>query len=321
MEKRRLGRSDLKVTVLTMGCWQAGKEQWTDVNDDDSIAALRAAYESGINFFDTAEAYGDGHSEKILAKALEGHRDEVLIATKVFPGHYTADKVQAACEASLERLQTDRIDLYQLHWPAGSWGTPIVPVEETLTPLLRLQEQGKIRALGVSNYNSQQIEEVLGVGRIESLQPPYSLFWRPFETNGTFQTCIQQEIGIIAYSPLAQGLLTGKFSKDNRPPESDNRSGNVLFQGEVYEKALAAVDQLKAIAAKYGKTTGQLSLQWLLSQPGMTSVIVGARTAAQVQDNIAAAGFRIAPDDLHEIDRIGRTVTDSLPADKTNMWG
>jgi len=319
MEKRRLGRSDLEVTVLTMGCWQAGKDQWTNVNDDDSIAAMRAAFDAGINFFDTAEAYGGGHSEKILAKALEGHRDEVLIATKVFPGNYTADKVQAACEASLERLQTDHIDLYQLHWPTGSWGTPIVPIEETLPPLLRLQEQGKIRALGVSNYNSAQIEEVLGVGRVESLQPPYSLFWRPFENNGTFQTCIENEIGIIAYSPLAQGLLTGKFNKDNRP--DDNRSGNVLFQGEVYDKALAAVDQLRAIASKYGKTTGQLSLQWLLSQPGVTSVIVGARTAEQVQDNVESAGFQISPEDIQEIDRIGRTVSDSLPEDKTNMWG
>ena len=321
MEKRRLGRSDLEVTVLTMGCWQAGKDQWTNVTDDDSIAAIRAAFDAGINFFDTAEAYGDGHSEKIVAKALEGHRDEVLIATKVFPGNYATEKVQESVEASLQRLQTDHIDLYQLHWPTGSWGTPIVPVEETLAPLLRLQEQGKIRALGISNYNSQQIEEILGIERVDSLQPPYSLFWRPFEENGTFATCIENEIGIIAYSPLAQGLLTGKFSKDNRPGENDNRSGNALFQGEVFDKAVAAVDELKAIAAKYGKTTGQLSLQWLLSQPGMTSVIVGARTAEQVQGNIAAAGFAISTEDLQEIDRIGRTVTDSLPQDKTNMWG
>jgi aryl-alcohol dehydrogenase-like predicted oxidoreductase len=320
MQKRRLGRSDLEVTVLTQGCWQAGKAQWTNVTDEESVKALRAALDSGINFFDTAEGYGSGHSEEILAKALEGRKGEALIATKVFPVHYKAHEVRESCETSLRRLQVDVIDLYQLHWPSGVWGTPIVPLEETMGAMVKLQEEGKIRAIGVSNFDTELIEEALRYGRVESLQPPYSLFFRPYEFDGTFQTCIKHDISILPYSPMAQGLLTGKFGKENRPPENDNRSGNTLFQGEHYDRALAAVDQLKPIAAKYGKTTGQLALQWLLSQPGVTSVIVGARTADQVRQNTGAADFSIAPEDLQAIDRIGRTVTDHLPVEKTNMW-
>lgn len=318
MQKRRLGRSDLEVTVLTMGCWQAGKSQWSNVTDEDSIAALRAAADAGFNFFDTAEGYGDGHSEEIVAQALEG-RNDLLVATKVSPHNLYADKIREACDNSLRRLKRERIDLYQIHWPSGSWGGPKIPIEETMGALVQLREAGKIGAIGVSNFNGEQIEEALQYGRIESLQPPYSLFFRPFEFNGTVETCIKHGIGIIAYSPLAQGLLTGKFNKDNRP--SDNRGGNALFQGETYDKALAAVDALKPIATKYDVHTGHLALQWLLSQPGVTSVIVGARTPEQVQDNARAAEFKISPEDLQQIDRIGRTVTDELPVDKTNMWG
>ena len=318
MQKRRLGRSGLEVTVLTMGCWQAGGAQWANVTDENSIEAIRAAADAGINFFDTAEGYGDGHSEEIVAQALEG-RDDALIATKVGANNLAADKVRTACDNSLRRLKRETIDLYQIHWPAGTWNSPKVPIEETMGALVALQNEGKIRAIGVSNFNGQQIEEALQYGRIDSLQPPYSLFWRPFEFNGTVQTCIKNEVGIICYSPLAQGLLTGKFNKENRP--EDNRAGNALFQGEIYETALAAIEALKPIAEKYGKDTAQLSLQWLLSQPGVTSVIVGARTADQVRDNVGAANFELAPEDIKEINRIGRTVTDLLPESKTNPWG
>jgi aryl-alcohol dehydrogenase-like predicted oxidoreductase len=321
MEKRRLGQSQLEISILTMGCWQAGKSGWVGVEDNDSLQAMRAAYESGINLFDTAEGYGEGHSEEILAKALEGHRDEVLIATKVSPGHLSADQVVASCDKSLQRLQTDRIDLYQIHWPAGTWDTPCTPLAETMGALVGLQKQGKIRAIGVSNFNGAQIEEALQHGRIDSLQPPYSLFWRSYEENGTLEVCRKHHIGVIAYSSLAQGLLTGKFSQDNRPDEKDNRSHNILFQDGHFERALQAVERLKPIAEKYGKTTGQLSARWLLSRPGITSALVGARNAAQVRENAGIAGFEIEPGDLETIDEIGHTVTDHLSDEQTNMWG
>lgn len=320
MEKRRLGQSDVELTVLTMGCWQAGKSGWSGVEDEEIIAAMRAAYEGGITAFDTAEGYGEGYSERILAKSVGEYRDDIIIATKVSPNHFKAEQVKEACERSLKNLDTDRIDLYQLHWPSGTFNSPVVPIEETMMALNELKDAGKIRAIGVSNFNAEQIEEALQYGRIDSLQPPYSLFWRIYENNGTVAACLKNEIGIIPYSPLAQGLLTGKFNENNRPTD-DNRKGNTLFQDPIYQTALQAVADLEPIARRNGKTTGQLALQWLLHQQGVTSVIVGARNAEQVKDNLHAAQGSLSDEDLQEIDRIGRTVTDQLPDDQTSMWG
>jgi len=318
MDKRQLGSSGQGWSVLTMGCWQAGGAQWENVQDEASIAAMRAAFEAGITCYDTAEAYNEGYSERILAQALGSKRDEIVIATKVAAHNLAHDKVIEACERSLQNLSTDRIDLYQIHWPAGQWGSPIVPIEETMRALGTLKEQGKIGAIGVSNFNGPQIEEALGFGRIDSLQPPYSLFWDAFERNGTFQTCVRHGVSVIPYSPLAQGLLTGKFNRDNRP--GDNRAGNALFQDPVFDQAVAAVEQLKPLAHKHNISTGQLALAWLLEQPGVASVIVGARTPEQVQDNARAADVRLEGADVEEITRIGRSVTEHLPDAKTNMW-
>ena len=318
MDKRQLGSSGQDWSVLTMGCWQAGGAQWENVEDEASIAAMRAAFDAGITAYDTAEAYNEGYSERILAQALGSKRDQIVIATKVAAGNLAHDKVIEACERSLKNLNTDRIDLYQIHWPAGTWGSPIVPIEETMRALNTLQEQGKIKAIGVSNFNGAQIEEALGFGRIDSLQPPYSLFWDAFERNGTFEVCSQRGVSVIPYSPLAQGLLTGKFNRDNRP--GDNRKGNALFQDPVFDHAVAAVEQLQPIADKHGVNTGQLSLAWLLAQPAVASVIVGARTPEQVEDNAKAAGVRLEDADVQAITRIGQSVTQHLPDAKTNMW-
>lgn len=318
MDKRQLGSSEQQWSVLTMGCWQAGGAQWDNVEDEASIAAMRAAFEAGITSYDTAEAYNNGYSERILAQALGSHRDEIVIATKVAAHNLAHGKVIEACERSLQNLSTDRIDLYQIHWPAGQWGSPLVPIEETMGALSNLQQQGKIQAIGVSNFNGEQIEQALQCGRIDSLQPPYSLFWDAFERNGTFQVCAERGISVIPYSPLAQGLLTGKFNRDNRP--GDNRKGNALFQDPVFDHAVTAVAQLKPIAAKYGVNTGQLALAWLLKQPAVASVIVGARTPEQVQDNARAASIQLDDADAQHITRIGREVTELLPDAKTNMW-
>jgi aryl-alcohol dehydrogenase-like predicted oxidoreductase len=318
MQKRQLGHSSLEVTVVTFGCWQAGKESWTGVTDDDSIATMRAAFEVGINFFDTAEGYGNGHSEEVLATALEGKRDEVFIATKT--NDLSPQGVINACEKSLARLKTDRIDLYQIHWPSGTWGGEPVPIQDTLGSFVKLQEQGKIRAIGVSNFNSAQIEEALRFARIDSLQPPYSLFWRGYEDNGTMQTCIKNHIGVISYSSIAQGLLTGKFNGNNRPGEKDNRSHNILFKSPHYEQALAAVEKLKPIAEKHNATLAQLATAWVLAQPGTTSAIVGAHKPEQIRDIAGAAKLQLSEEELQQMERIGREVTNQLPASATNMW-
>ena len=316
---RRLGRSGLEFTVLTFGCWQAGGKQWTDTNDDDSLAAMRAAYESGITAYDTAEAYGGGHSEELVGKFIqEIGRDNLTIATKVDAGSLSSENVKRSCEESLRRLQIEQIDLYQIHWPSGTWGGEKVPLKETMTALVKLQDTGKIGAIGVSNFDKKLVEEALKYGRVESLQPPYSLFFQPYVSNGTIEFCQRNEIGVIPYSPLAQGLVTGKFTMENRP--TDNRQGNHLFQDPVYGIALDATEKLQPIAEKYNATTAQLALAWLIAQPGVTSPIVGARNAQQIRETAQAALLDLNSQDLDEITRIAQPVLSAVPDDKTNPW-
>lgn len=317
---RKLGRSDLDFTVLTFGCWQAGGAQWTDTNDEDSLAAMRAAYECGITSYDTAEAYGDGHSEEIVGKFIkEIGRDNLTIATKVGAGALSSDKLNNSCEKSLARLGIEQIDLYQIHWPSGTWGGEKVPLEETMKALVKLQEAGKIGAIGVSNFDKELIAEAMQYGRIDSLQPPYSLFFQPYVANGTLEYCVQNEIGVIPYSPLAQGLVTGKFNMENRP--TDNRKGNHLFKDPTYGIAIDATKNLEAIAEKYKANTAQIALAWLIAQPGVTSPIVGARNAGQIQDSSQAATIQLEQADIERITEIARPVLDSVPDDKTNPWG
>lgn len=181
MEKRRLGNSDIEITPIIMGTWQAGKRWWVGIEDAETVKAIRAAYDAGITTVDTAEVYGDGHSEQIVAQALHDVRDKVVYATKVFVNHLKYDQVIEACDRSLQNLKTDYIDLYQIHWPSGSFKSEKVPIEETMQALNDLKQQGKIRAIGVSNFSRAQLEAGAQYGRIDSLQPPYSLFWRYVE--------------------------------------------------------------------------------------------------------------------------------------------
>ena len=319
MPTRKIGRSDIDFTVLTFGCWQAGGAQWDNTNDDDSLAAMRAAYQSGITSFDTAEAYGGGHSEEILGHLIrEVGRDHLSIATKV-GGALSADGIRKSCEQSLSRLGIEKIDLYQIHWPSGTWGGDKVPLEESMGALVKLQKEGKIGAIGVSNFGKDLIEEAMQYGRIDSLQPPYSLFFQPYVANGTVDFCQQHEISVIPYSPLAQGLVTGKFNMENRP--TDNRKGNHLFQDPVYELALEATSQMNPIAEKYDANTAQIALAWLIAQPGVTSPIVGARNAKQIEDSAKAAFIQLESEDIEAITKIAQPVLDAVPDEKTNPWG
>ena len=317
METRPLGKSDIQITPILMGTWQAGKKMWVGIEDEESVKAIRAAYEAGITTVDTAEVYGEGHSEQIVAKALADVRDKVVYASKVFANHLQYDRVIEACDRSLKNLNTDYIDLYQIHWPSGSFNSEVVPVEETMKALNKLKEQGKIRAIGVSNFSRSQLEEAAQYGRIDSLQPPYSLFWRQVETDA-MPYCVEQEISILAYSSLAQGLLTGKFGSEHQFAEGDHRAKNKLFQGENYQRAQRALEQLRPIAESYNCTLAQLALAWLIAQP-RTNAIAGARNAEQASDNAKAASVNLSPETLQEIDRIGRQVTDRLDNNPV-MW-
>lgn len=316
MEKRRLGTSDVEITPILMGTWQAGKKMWVGIEDADSIKAIKAAFEAGTTTFDTAEVYGEGHSEKIVAEALSDVRDRVEYATKVFANHLKYDLVIEACDRSLKNLKTDYIDLYQIHWPSGSFNNEKVPIESTMKALNHLKEQGKIRAIGVSNFSGAQLQEAAKYGRIDSLQPPYSLFWRQVEKDAV-PYCVENNISILAYSPLAQGLLTGKFAADHKFDPQDNRAKNKLFQGENYQRAQQALDKLRLIADRYNCTLAQLALAWLIAQP-QANAIAGARNSSQAIANAKAAEVKLSKD-VQEIDAIGRIVTDHLD-DNSVMW-
>ncbi|MDZ8184914.1 MAG: aldo/keto reductase [Nostoc sp. ChiSLP02] len=317
MEKRSLGTSDVQITPILMGTWQAGKRMWVGIEDADSIKTMRTAYEAGITTIDTAEAYGQGHSERIVAEALSDVRHQVVYATKVFANHLKYEQVIEACERSLTNLKTDYIDLYQIHWPSGAFNSEIVPIEETMSALNLLKEQGKIRAIGVSNFSSAQLAEAASYGRIDSLQPPYSLFWRQVEQDA-LPYCIEHNISILAYSPLAQGLLTGKFQAGHKFDSADNRASNKLFQGENFESALQALEKLRPIALHHNCTLAQLALAWLIAQP-QTNAIAGARYPQQAQDNALAAQIQLSTAQLAEIDAIGRTVSDRFDNNPV-MW-
>ena len=317
MQKRYLGQTNIEITPLLVGTWQAGKKMWAGIEDEESIRAIRAAFEAGIITIDTAEIYGEGHSESIVAQALADVREQVIYATKVFANHLKYEQVIAACDRSLKNLQTDYIDLCQIHWPSGSWNTEIVPISETMAALNYLKAQGKIRAIGVSNFSRSQLEEARQYGRIESIQPPYSLFWRSVEKE-IMPYCIDNNISILAYSPLAQGLLTGKFRNGYQLASEDHRIKNKLFHGENFQRVQAALTQLEPIAKRYNCSLAQLSLAWLIKQP-QTNAIAGVRNAAQAVNNAQAMTINLIPEDLKLIDNIGKQVTDFLD-DNPVLW-
>jgi len=310
MRTRKLGTTSIEVSAIVFGGWQAGKESWVGIDDRAQIEAHRAALDAGVTTFDTAEEYGAGHSERILAKALAGERERIVIATKVSWNNLRRAKVIEACERSLRNLGTDRIDLYQIHWPAGSFGSEHVPIEETMGALLDLKAQGKIRAIGVSNFDRSQLEAARRVGPVDSLQPCYSLFFRK-AVEGTLGYCQEHGITVLAYSPLAQGLLTGKFGRGHVFAEGDNRVDNRLFKGAAFEEALAALDALRPIAARNGLTLANLALAWLVAGEGVCA-IVGARDAAQAAANARAGDVTLGAEDLAAVGRIGRAVSDAL---------
>jgi aryl-alcohol dehydrogenase-like predicted oxidoreductase len=317
MKQRKLGASGIQISSIIMGLWQAGKEMWVGIDDTETTRAIRAAYEAGITTFDTAEVYGKGHSEKILASAISAVRDKVIYATKVFANHLKYDQVMDACDRSLKNLQTDYIDLYQIHWPSGSFGLDAVPIAETMSALNALKKQGKIRSIGVSNFSRLQLQEAFEYGRVDSIQPPYSLFWRQVEKD-IVPYCIENNITILAYSPMAQGFLTGKFGPEHIFEKGDVRAKNKLFQPEMYARVQAALSRLLPIAKRNKITLGQLALGWVISH-ARTCAIAGARNADQTAENAAAGAITLSEQDLADINRIGRGVTDFLDENPV-MW-
>ena len=318
MQLHTLGMSDFKISLILMGTWQAGKEMWVGIDDAQSTRAVQAAFDAGITTFDTAAAYGKGHSERILGAALAGVRTDVILATKVFANRLQFNQVIKSCHQSLKNLKTDYIDLYQIHWPAGAFGTRAVPIEETLAAMNELKEQGKIRAIGVSNFSCAQLEEAARYARIDSIQSPYSLFWRHIEGD-IMSYCQENNISILAYSPMAQGLLTGKFTQNHKFEKGDHRKKNRLFSPDNFRRAQKALDGLRPIAEQNAASLAQLALAWVVSHAG-TFAIAGARSVDQVFSNARAADLILSENDLARIDEIGRIVTHYLDENPV-MWG
>lgn len=308
MQYRNLGSSDLMVSEIGFGGWAMGKWMWgDDVVDDQSIAAVHRALELGINFFDTAAVYGAGHSERVLGKALLGRREEVIIATKC--GRLCADdgsmcndsrpaSITAECEQSLRNLQTDHIDLYQVHWPDEA-----VPFEDTMAALMELREQGKIRHIGVSNFTVPMMKRMMAAGELISLQPPYSLLRRGIEAE-ILLFCREHNLTVLAYSPMQRGLLTGKYGLGATFPQTDSRSRDPLFQGERLQQISAAVGQMSQMAAVHGKTASQMAIAWVLNQPGLTVALCGAKRASHIEESVGAAGWKLSAGELQKLDAL-----------------
>jgi aryl-alcohol dehydrogenase-like predicted oxidoreductase len=302
--------TELEVSPICFGTWQLGGD-WGDFDELEAIGAVQHALELGVNFFDTAQAYGFGASERLLGRALapelRSHRDEIVIATKggLRPdgdGGVVRDASPAwlrqGLERSLRALAVDHIDLYQLHWP-----DPEVPLAETAGALRELIGEGKIRHVGVSNFDVPQMAAFARTLPVETLQPPYHLFRRGIEGD-VLPYCAEHDIGVLVYGPLAHGLLTGTIDETTTFPAGDWRAASPVFRGETLRHNLAAVRILQLLADELDTTVSALAIAWTLAHPTVDAAIVGARHAAHIEDSVSAAELRLSELDLEEIDAI-----------------
>lgn len=322
MQRRKLGRTDIEVSVIAMGCWAiAGDFTWGSQDEADAIDAIHAAMDCGINLFDTAPGYGNGYSEALLGKALAGRRDQVIIADKVSQEHLAPDEVIASCEKSLLMLKTDYIDLLQIHWP--NWD---IPQAETFGAMRKLHEQGKIRAIGVSNFGPRDLGEALSHAPVASNQLVYSLLARAIE-HEIQPLCEERRVGILCYSPLAQGLLTGKFASADDVPSSRARTRHFSSNREhtrhgepgCEAETFRAIGQIQSIAEETGEKIGNLALAWLLAQQAVTSVLAGARNREQVERNARAADIQLSEKVLRQLDEATRPVKQML-GPNPDLW-
>ena len=303
MEYIELGKTGMKVSTIGIGAWQASGKSWgQDVEDDKIVGALIRANELGINFIDTAEAYGDGHSETVVARAIkEIGRDNVVVATKVHGGHLHADDLVKAAENSAARLGVKEIDLYQVHWP-DPWEQ--VPLRETMKAMESLYDRGLIRAVGVSNFSVRDLKEArehLSHVDIASDQVRYNMVQREVEEE-VLPYCRREGITLIAWSPIAQGALTGKYSTAHKPSD-DIRRGNKLFNDANLAEISKLLQVLREIAEAEQKTVAQVALNWL-TREGDVLPIPGAKTEAQAEENAGAVGWKLKADELKRIDEV-----------------
>ncbi len=311
MLRRPLGDSGLEVSAIALGTWAAGGtvETWGHVDDRESVATIHQAIDCGINLIDTAPIYGLGHAEEIVGKAIRGRRDDVILATKcglLFPRSkdewpprsLSPQRIVAECEKSLRRLRTDVIDLYQCHWP-----DPEVPIRETMEALAHLRDQGKIRAIGVSNFSCEQIALAREFGPLHAVQPPFSMLHLR-AANDLIPYCQESNLAVLPYSSLSKGLLTGKFTAQDT--FEDVRARDPEFLGNRYLRNLRVVERLSEIASRYDKTVAQLAINWTVDYPGVTAPLVGAKRPSQLLEIVGGVGWSLSDGDRAEIDTILR---------------
>ena len=312
----------IAVSEWALGCWSfGGGDVWGPQDEEASGRVVRAALAAGINFFDTAEGYNQGRSEESLGRALGQRRNEAVIATKASPDNLAADRLAAACEGSLQRLGTDYIDLYYIHWPNRS-----VPIGETLAAMERLRDQGKIRAVGVCNFGPLDLQDLLAAGRAEVDQVPYNLLWRVVE-RAIQPACVQNGIGMVCYSPLAQGLLGGRYASADQVPLGLARTRHYAAhrpraqhgEGGCEAEVFAALEELGRIAAGLGRPLAQVALAWVRQQAGVAALLVGARSAEELALNLPALDLQLGEDAVAALRRAGAGVKAAL-GDNPDMW-
>ncbi len=313
MQTKRLGKTDLELTRIGLGTWAIGggnwKFAWGPQDDNESIAAINRALDLGINWIDTAPAYGLGHCEEVVGKALAGMAKRPIVATKcgrcwddnrqIYPC-IKRDSIIAEAEASLRRLRIDTIDLYQIHWPQ-----PDEDIEEGWEAVTSLIRSGKIRYAGVSNFSREQLQRIQPIAPVASLQPPYSMLVRGVEAE-LLPYCAQHNMGVIVYSPMQKGLLTGKVTHEwvASLAADDHRRQDLQFQDPKLSANLKLVEQLKPIAAKYQKSVAQLAIAWTLRRPEVTAAIVGARRPDQVDQLVAAGDWNLTSEDISAVESL-----------------
>jgi len=312
MQTRQLGNSDLRITPMGIGAWAIGGGGWNGSmgpqNDSDSIPAIHAALDHALNWIDTAALYGLGHSEEMVARALEGRTPRPYVFTKcarVWDSHGTigaslkAQSIRRECEDSLRRLKTDVIDLYQIHWPE-----PDEDIEEGWMELARLQKAGKVRYIGVSNFSVAQMKRAQAIAPITALQPPYSIVTREIE-NEILPYALQNNTGVIVYSPMSAGLLTGAMTRERvaNLTAEDWRKNLPNFQEPLLSRNLKLVEHLREIGKRHGRTPGEVAIAWTLRHAAVTGAIVGFRNTQQVSGIIGAAEFRLQASEVAEIDQ------------------
>lgn len=318
MHMRPLGQSGISASAIGLGTWAIGGSWWGGTDEHDSIEAIRAGVDAGINLVDTAPMYGCGLSEELVGKAIAGVRDKVVLATKCglvwwdsTKGDHFFEKdgltvhrylgpesIAHECEQSLKRLGVDAIDLYQTHWQETT-----TPVEDTMAALLRLKDQGKIRAIGVSNATPEKMDAYRATGPLDSAQERYSMIDRGLEAE-MLPYCLEHNVAVLAYSPLALGLLSGKIDAGREFAGDDLRKGNPRFAKENVEKVNAMLGQFAAIAEGHGLTMAQLVIAWTVRQPGLTHALVGARNAAQARENAAAGAATLSEAEVAAMDKV-----------------